>query len=87
MFTVVLWQTSTVAGPDFTGQSKKVFCSEQDALLGLLAFQELSVRRDLLLQASLDIHEDLVFAVLALHVSSQLRQLPLDAADEALDLR
>lgn len=56
-------------------------------LLGLLAFQELSVRSDLLLQPSLDIHEDLVFGVLALHVSSELSQLCLDAANQPLDLR
>lgn len=55
-------------------------------LLGLLAFQELSVSSDLLLQSSLDIHEDLVFAVLALHISSELSQLCLDAANQALDL-
>lgn len=55
-------------------------------LLGLLALQELSVCGDLLLQPSLDIHEDLVFGVLALHVSSELRQLCLDAANQPLDL-
>lgn len=56
-------------------------------LLGLLAFQELSVRSNLLLQPSLDIHEDLIFGVLALHVSSELSQLCLDAANQPLDLR
>lgn len=55
-------------------------------LLGLLAFQELSVCRDLLLQPSFDIHEDLVLGVLALHVSSELSQLCLDAANQPLDL-
>lgn len=66
---------------------QKDFCSKQSYLLGLLAFQELSVSSDLLLQSSLDIHEDLVFAVLALHISSELSQLHLDASNQALDLR
>jgi len=76
-----------MAWSNFTELSKKVFCSEQSYLQGLLAFQELSVRSNLLLQSSLDIHEDLVLAVLALHVTSELSQLRLEAADEALHLR
>lgn len=87
VFTVVLWQRRPIARSNFMRLSKKGSCSEQSYLLGLLAFQELSVSSDLLLQSSLDIHEDLVFAVLALHISSELSQLRLDAANQALDLR
>lgn len=56
-------------------------------LLGLLTLQELPVRRDLLLQPGLDIHEHLVFVVLALQISSELSQLRLNAANHGLDLR
>lgn len=39
-----------------------------------------------MLQLSLDIHEGLVFAVLALRISSDVGQLRLDAVDHVLDL-
>lgn len=67
--------------------SAKVSCSEQSYLLGLLALQELSVSSDLLLQTTLDIHEHLVFTVLPLHISSEVGQLGLDAANQVLDVR
>lgn len=67
--------------------SPEVSCSEQSYLLGLLALQELSVSSDLLLQTTLDIHEHLVFAVLPLHISSEVGQLGLDAANQVLDVR
>lgn len=64
-----------------------MLCATSSHLLGLLTLQELPVSSDLLLQTGLDIHEHLVFAVLALHIGAELSQLRLNAANHVLDLR
>lgn len=58
----------------------------QSDILGVLALQQLAVGGDLLLQATLDVHEHFVLLVLALHVAAELAQLLLHAADDDLDL-
>lgn len=55
-------------------------------LLCIAPLQQVAVGGDFLFQPCLDIHQHLVFAVLALHVISQLSQLFLHASDHVLDL-
>lgn len=55
-------------------------------VLGILALQQAAVRGNLLLQARLDVHENLVLMILALHVASELGQLLLHASDQDLEL-
>ena len=55
-------------------------------LLGILALQQAAVGGNLLFQPRLDVQQHLVLLVLALHLTAELAQLGLDAADEALDL-
>lgn len=52
----------------------------------LAALQQAAVCMDLLLQAALDVQQDPVLVVLALHVAAQLAQLLLHAGDQPLQL-
>ena len=58
----------------------------QVVVVGILALQQAAVGGDLLFQSRLDVQQHLVLLVLALHLTAELAQLGLDAADEALDL-